>query len=67
MSEGELKKRILETLGDQFYNNPSVNWAAQVSAELLDEAKKDFDKTLSGVEVPSQLVVWFKKWFGESP
>jgi len=42
--QGEFKRKLLEALGEKFYTDPSVNWAAHDAVMYWDEAKKEFPK-----------------------
>jgi hypothetical protein len=66
MSEGELKKRIIDRAG---YSAPYVEIVPETLWNILDEAKKDFPVEDMSLDrdffFADSVKDWFKKWFGD--
>lgn len=70
MSEGELKRRIIQLLEEGTFPN-RFEYIGFIEA-IIDEAKKEFPskpKVVNGepdfTAWEDDVIAWFKKWYGE--
>ena len=62
MTEGEIKRRILELNENGMWDENDYSLSAHEVFDILDEAKREYPITLDCI---TERDKWFKKYFGK--